>query len=179
VAFRHELARLAVEESIAPNRRVDLHRQALAALADAPGGIPDLARLAHHAEAAGDVEAVLRFAPAAAARAASLGAHREASAQYARALRFATVLPPQARTELLERLSVECHLTDQFDESIKALQHALECHRMLGDRHKEGDTLRQLSYPLWCVGRVAEAEEAGGQALALLEQVPPGRERAM
>ena len=54
VAFRHELARLAVEESVAPHREVDLHRKALAALADPPGGAPDLARLAHHAEAAGD-----------------------------------------------------------------------------------------------------------------------------
>ena len=45
----------------------ELHRRALAALADPPGGAPDLARLAHHAEAAGDVDAVLRFAPAAAA----------------------------------------------------------------------------------------------------------------
>ena len=88
VAFRHELARRAVEESIAPNRRVDLHRLALASLADPSVGTRDLARLAHHAEAAGDADAVLRFAPAAAARATSLGAHREAAAQYARALRF-------------------------------------------------------------------------------------------
>ena len=89
VAFRHELARLAVEESLAPNRRVALHQKALAALADPPTGAPELARLAHHAEAAGDREAVLEFAPAAAAQAASLGAHLEAAAQYARALRFA------------------------------------------------------------------------------------------
>ena len=38
IAFRHELARLAVEESIPLNRRVDLHRRALAALADPPRG---------------------------------------------------------------------------------------------------------------------------------------------
>ena len=38
VAFRHELARLAVEESIPVNRTIDLHRKALAALADPPGG---------------------------------------------------------------------------------------------------------------------------------------------
>ena len=36
VTFRHELARLAVEESLAPNRRVALHQKALAALADPP-----------------------------------------------------------------------------------------------------------------------------------------------
>jgi len=85
VEFRHELARLVIDESVPPHRKVGLHRRALAALADPPGGAPDLARLAHHAEAARDVDAVLRFAPAAAARAASLGAYREAAAQYARA----------------------------------------------------------------------------------------------
>src|SRR5439155_17507097 len=37
LAFRHELARLAVEESISVTRRVRLHRAALAALADPPG----------------------------------------------------------------------------------------------------------------------------------------------
>src|SRR5919198_4288447 len=37
VAFRHELARLAIKESLPPNRKVDLHRTALAALADPLG----------------------------------------------------------------------------------------------------------------------------------------------
>jgi predicted ATPase len=108
VAFRHELARLAIEESVPPDRKLVLHRRALAALADPPGGTPDLVRLAHHAEAAGDVDAVLRFAPAAAARAASLGAYREAAAQYARALRFGDRLPLDRRAELLERRSHAC-----------------------------------------------------------------------
>lgn len=89
VAFRHELARLAIEEAMSPNRRVALHRDALAALAARGGDNPDFARFAHHAEAAGDAEGVLRWAPRAAERAASSGAHREAAAQYARALRFA------------------------------------------------------------------------------------------
>ena len=54
-----------------------------------PAGAPDVARLAEHAEAAGDAQAVLKYAPAAAARAATVGAHREAAALYARAVRFA------------------------------------------------------------------------------------------
>ena len=93
MAFRHELARLAVEEAVAPDRALALHRATLEALRASPEGTADLARLAHHAEAAGDTEAVLEFAPAAAARASALGAHREAAAQYARALRFAGGLP--------------------------------------------------------------------------------------
>ena len=63
VAFSHELARLAVEESIPVQRRLALHRAALAALESPPEGAPDPARLAHHAHAAGDAEAVLKFAP--------------------------------------------------------------------------------------------------------------------
>jgi DNA-binding CsgD family transcriptional regulator/tetratricopeptide (TPR) repeat protein len=179
VAFRHELARLAVEESVAPNRRIDLHRQALAALADPPGGAPDLARLAHHAEAAGDGDAVLRFAPAAAARATSLGAHREAAAQYARALRFGDGLPAAERAELLELRARECYVTDQYDEGIAALEQALEYRRTLGDRLKEGDALRRLSEFLWCPGRTAEAERSARDAVALLEGQPAGRELAL
>jgi DNA-binding CsgD family transcriptional regulator len=179
MAFRHELARLAVEDSVAPNRRVDLHRKALAALADPPGGARDLARLAHHAEAAGDDDAVLRFAPAAAARAASLGAHREAAAQYARALRFGGRLPAAERADLLEGRSRECFLTDQYDEGIAALEQELEYRRALGDRLEEGDALRRLSTFLWCPGKTAEAERSARDAVALLEYLPPGRELAL
>lgn len=179
VGFRHELARLALEESIPPNRRVDLHRQALAALTDPPRGARDLARLAHHAEAGGDVDAVLRFAPGAAVRAASLGAHREAAAQYARALRFGDRLPPAERAELLERRSRECLLIDQYDDGIAALEQALEYRRTLGDRLKEGDALRRLSEFLWCPGRTAESNRTARDAVTLLEDLPPGRELAM
>ena len=179
VAFRHELARLAVEESIPVTHAIDLHRTALVALADPPGGARDLARLAHHAEAAGDADAVLRFAPEAAARAASLGAHREAAAQYARALRFGDRLPAGERAELLEHRSRECYLTDQYDEGIAALEDALGCRRALGDTLKEGDALRGLSEFLWCPGRIAEAERCARDAVALLEALPPGRELAL
>jgi DNA-binding CsgD family transcriptional regulator len=179
VAFRHELARLAVEGSVPPNRQVALHSKALAALADPPSGEPDLARLAHHAEAAGDADAVLRFASAAADRAASMGSHREAAAQYERVLRFGDGLPPVERAQLLERRSRACYLTDQNDEAIAAIEAALDCRRQLGDRLAEGDALRRLSNILWCPGRVAESERTARDAVALLETLAPGRELAL
>ena len=179
VAFRHELARLAVEESVAPNRRVGLHRAALVALADPPSGEPDLARLAHHAEAARDADAVLRFAPAAAARAASLGAYREAAAQYARALRFGHRLSLGERADLLELRASACYVTDEYDQGIAALREALECRTALDDRLREGDVLRKLSDFLWCPGRTVESECRAREAVALLETLPAGRELAM
>lgn len=179
VAFRNELARLAVEESLPPNRRLALHRKALAALEAQPAAARDLTRLAHHAEAAGNAEAVLRFAPEAGARASSLGAHREAAAQYARAIRFSRTLPLDARAMLLAKYSHECYLTDKTDDAVDALRTAVECYRELGDRLREGDTLRSLSNILWCPGRGEEGRRIGLEAVTLLEQLPAGRELAL
>jgi DNA-binding CsgD family transcriptional regulator len=178
IVFRHELARLAVEGSIAPSRRLELHRRALAALAADPDLGLDLARLAHHAEAAEDADAVLRFAPAAGARAAALGAYREASAQYARALRFGDRLDPEHRAEIRELQSRACFHTDQYDQGIAALEEAVELRRALGDKLKQGEDLLNLAEFLWCPGRVAEAEQRARDAVDVLEQLPPSRELA-
>jgi len=179
VGFRHELARLTIEESLAPNRKLALHRKVLAALETPPGGASDLARIAHHAEGAGDARAVLQFAPAAGARAASLGASREAAAQYARALRFADGLGLKEKVELLERSAYACYLIGDFEAAIEAQVHAIECHRQLGDPRGEGNSLRSLSRLLRYLGRNQEAMEMGRQAVAVLEPLPPGRELAM
>jgi DNA-binding CsgD family transcriptional regulator len=178
VAFRHELARLALEGSVAPQRKLELHLAALGALGRPPGGAVDVARLAHHAEAAGDADAVLRYAPAAAERAEAVGAHREAAAHYARVLRFGERLSPAERAEFLERRSRACYLTDDIDEAIEAAEDALELRRALGQRLEEGELLTWLSRILWCPGRTADSVRAGRQAVALLETLPPGRELA-
>ncbi|MFN2557889.1 MAG: AAA family ATPase [Nitriliruptorales bacterium] len=178
VTFRHELARLAVEASLAPARRAWLHRAMLTALAAPASGAPDLARLAHHAEAAHDPEAVLRYAPVAALRAAALGAHREAAAQYARALRFANAAPPQTLVRLLEGRAQECYLTGQFPAAIEAEERALEVHRSAGNLRQVGDALRRLSRLRFYVGEVPQAKQSGREAVGLLEELPPGRELA-
>jgi DNA-binding CsgD family transcriptional regulator/tetratricopeptide (TPR) repeat protein len=179
ISFRHELARLAVEETVPPQRKLELHRAALAALSDPPSGAVDHARLAHHAEEADDREAVLRHAPAAAGRAAAVGAHREAAAQYARTLRFAAELPVSERADLLHLRSQECYLTDHIDEAIDAGQQELELRRSLGQLEKEGEALNWLSQILWCPGRTAESVRAREEAVALLETLAPGRELAL
>ncbi len=176
VSFRHELARLTVEEALPSGRKLSLHRAALRTLSARPAVARDLARLAHHAEAAQDEEAVLQYAPAAGEHAASVGAHREAAAQYARALRFAGSLSSAERAALLTRRSRECYLTDQADEAIDALRRATECYRESDDQLGEGRTLAALSSILWCPGRGDEARRTGQEAVAVLEQHPPGRE---
>jgi DNA-binding CsgD family transcriptional regulator len=178
VEFRHELARLAIEESLEPLRRLALHRGALAALAEPLLGEPDVARLAYHAEAAGDETATLHFAPLAAARAASLGAHREAAAQYARTLRVEGGLAPAERADLLHLRSIECYLTDDTGEAIEAGQEELRLRRALAQREEEGAALSWLSEILWCPGRTVDSRQAREDAVAVLEAMPPGSELA-
>ena len=178
VAFRHELARIAVDETLNPTKRASLHRRILAALAEPRAGGIDLARLAHHAEGANDPKAVLRFAPAAGAQAASVGAYREAAGQYARALRFADTLSPPERAELLERRSEACYLTDDQPSAIAALEEAAECRREAGDVTGEALVLSRIVPRLTCLGRLGEAEESARKALDLLDRNPPSPELA-
>jgi DNA-binding CsgD family transcriptional regulator/tetratricopeptide (TPR) repeat protein len=176
LAFCHELTREAILGAIATTRRRLLHARVLAALREAPESERDFARLAHHAEAAGDREAVLQFAIAAADQAAVLHAHREAAAQFARALRFADALPPTERAHLLEGQSVAYYLSDHGEEAIAARLEALDIWRSLGDPLKEGDNLRWLAHLYW---RDKDATEAATAALEVLEPLPPGPELAM
>jgi DNA-binding CsgD family transcriptional regulator len=176
VTFRHELARLAIEESIPASRRAALHARALQTLVGS--GSADPARLAHHAEAAGDAEAVLEFAPAAAERAARMNAHREAAEQYARALRFAEGLPLARQASLWERLAEERQITDAAGDALEAREVALESYRELGDGAKVGVQLHKLSALLRRLGRPAEAEQAALDSIHVLERLPAGPELA-
>lgn len=170
LTFRHELARAAIEAEIPPTRRTAHERRILAALRQAPGGDVDPARLAHHAEAAQDVEAVLELAPAAAARASATGAYREAAAQYARALRVGgTALSPRQRAELLEGRSRACYLADDQLEAIAVVREAIAWRRQEGAPTHEARDLTELSSYLTCRGLLREAHAAMAEAARLIE----------
>ncbi|MFO7679705.1 MAG: AAA family ATPase, partial [Chloroflexota bacterium] len=83
LTFRHELARQVILDAIPPHQLIFLHQAALDELKTFPLTQNDHTRLAHHAAAAGDREAVLTYARAAGKEAAALGMHRAAAAQYA------------------------------------------------------------------------------------------------
>ena len=169
VAYRHELAREAVETTLPPDRRLALHRAALTALSAPAVGEPDPTRLSHHAEAVGEAEAVLLWASQAAVRAAGAGAHREAAAQYARALRFSDRLNAEARADLLERRAYECFLTNDSDEAIASLQQAIRLSRGLGDWLRTGRLLCSLARALHESGRDSEGTALVREAVELLE----------
>ena len=177
VGFRHELLRLAVEGSLTTFSRRELNRRVLRLLADTPG--VDVARLAHHARQAGDVDAVLRHAPEAARQAAAVGAHRQAAEHYRAALVYADHLAPLVRAELLEGYSLEAYLSGFAEQALPARRTALEIREAAGDAEKAGENLRWLSRLHWWTGNRAEAEAAAARAIAVLETLPAGRQLAM
>ena len=175
VAFRHDLARLAIAEGVDPLRRIALNRVALRVLRTATA---DPARLAHHADEAHDAEALEEFAPLAAADAVRRGAHRAAVAQYRRALRPQRRIVGAHRAELLEAGAHELYLTDRLDEAFAWLQEAISIRHGAGDVVGEGDAWRQLSSVQRCGGRASEAVASGAHAVALLRDQRAPRELA-
>ena len=174
--FRHEIARLAVEQAIAAHRRGDLHARILTALRDA--GCDDDAQLAFHAEGAADGPAALRYATAAAHRAAELGSHREAAAQFERALRYAAGTAAETAAGLYDGLAHEAGLLDRWQDAVDARERALELWRAAGDRLRESATSRQLSRALWHSCRGPEATVAAEAAVAIAEPLGPSTELA-
>ena len=174
LAFRHELARRAFEESLSQSHRELLHASVFAVLS-ARSDV-SAARLAHHAAGARNAAAVLQFAPLAAEQAALVGSHREAVSQYRVALSYAKNLSQDRRADLYERLSYECQLTAQQEQAIEARFAAIEIWRASGARLREGNALQWLSRLSWIAGRRVEAIGYGAEAVSTLESLPPSPE---
>jgi DNA-binding CsgD family transcriptional regulator/tetratricopeptide (TPR) repeat protein len=178
--FRHELGREAILEALPSYRRVETHGVILRALEQA-GAADDpnnLAILAHHAEGAGDRDAVLKYAIAAARQARTLAAHREAAAQFERALRWREGLDGRERSTVLKEYAAECLVTDRILDAIAAQRDALLLDREEGDPRTIADTLTWLSNWEFVAGDKVTGERASLEAIQLLEAIPPGPELA-
>jgi len=174
--FRHEIARRAVAQEIPAHRQPAIHARLLAALLAA--GSTDHARLAFHAEAAGDGPATLEHATLAGRHAAGLGSHREAAAQFQRALRVADGEPPAVLAGRYDALAGELSVIDSWDAAAAAYERALSLWRTAGDQLREGDILQKLSVTLWRLCRAREAGDASTAAVRTLEPLGPSVELA-
>ena len=174
--FRHEIARLAISQEIPARLQAGIHAEILSALL--ASGSRDDARMAFHAEGAGDEEAVVRHASLAARRAVDLGSHREAMAQYERALRWAARAAPPALAELYTGLAEEATLSDRSQTAADADEQALRLWRLLDDRRREGESLQHYSLTLKHLCRGDEAVGAAVEAISTLEPLGDTRELA-
>ncbi len=173
VAFRHELARTAVEDGLPESVRRDLHQKVLTA-GERLGF--DAARLAHHARLAQDDDAMVRLLPTAARQAASRQSHREALSHLAALDPHVHRLPVPEQADLLE-----LRATEEVVVSGHGLTHAMaavELRRQLGDVAGLGAGLRCAARSAWAgadpdhamtlaEGAVAVLQDIGGEELAL------------
>ncbi|MAP96609.1 MAG: LuxR family transcriptional regulator [Ponticaulis sp.] len=179
IRFRHELARLAVLDRIAPARRRQFHADCLACMEQrTPKMALDL--IVHHAAGAYDAQKVLEYAPSAAQAAAIAGSHIEAAAHYHLALRFVDEAEPELAATLYESWSYESSLADHMDDDVlDARRHAITLWRALKRPERVGQNLRHLSRLHWYRGESALAARYADQAIDILESLPASSERGM
>jgi DNA-binding CsgD family transcriptional regulator len=176
VRFRHELARRAIEASIAPARRRALHQKVVDVLKRRPDA--RASEIAHHAERAPDVPALLKFAHRAAEEAARAGAPREAAAHFAAMLRHRDALDSDLVVAILEDYAEQAYLMGGADIAMNAMTEAAELRRRANDTLGLGRDLSRLTRFAWMCGRRAEAERFVEEAIAVLQTAPPGPELA-
>jgi DNA-binding CsgD family transcriptional regulator/tetratricopeptide (TPR) repeat protein len=186
--FRHALLQEVVYTGLLPGERARLH----AALAAAIAAHPDLAggtaatvaaELAHHWQAAGDLERALPAAIQAGLAAEKAYAFAEAQRLYERALqlwdrlRRAAELALIDRIALLERAAYTAHVTGDHRRAVELLGAALAGVDAAADPVRAGLLHEQLGHCLWMTFDEA-CLRAYQEAVRLLPAEPPSAERA-
>jgi DNA-binding CsgD family transcriptional regulator len=132
------------------------------------------ARLAEHADGAGDAAAARHWAPIAAREAVARGAHRQAAAQWQRALRH--IDAADERAAALDALAVELHMSSGLAPAIAARREASRLWQGLGMEARAVESLAELALMHVLGGRAADARTALGEALALAAAAGPAEQ---
>ena len=166
VAFRHELSRRAVEAALPAGVRMQHHARVLAALRTDPD--PDLARVVHHAVAAGDDAAVAAVAPPAARAAHRLGAHAQEVALIEQALRHRGLLDPAEEAALCRERAAALFTLDRMSEALDAGREAVALSERDGEPGPLAEALVALALVEWALVRPQESLATVERALAVL-----------
>lgn len=175
VAFRHELVRAAVAESIPAAIRRRLHAEVLEALVATGASSADIV---HHAEAAGAEDVLAEHALVAARRAAASHAHREAHAHYRRAVDFLARHPRDEQATILEEFGDIAYLVGRMGDAIERTEEAREIWRELGEEAAVGRCTRVLGRLHWFAGDGAAARREASDATTILERFGDSSELA-
>ncbi|MCE7010913.1 AAA family ATPase [Kibdelosporangium philippinense] len=167
VAFRHELARQAIELSLPMLRRRGLHQAVVTALLGRSR--LDLDRLIHHAVRAGDTDAVVAHSAQAARQAAAARSHRQALAHFEAAVKHANRFEPAERAALLVDYAWELHNAHHFLDALTSAEQAVSIYSGLNDPVALGQAAVLLSRLYYLVGETTRSEVVARAAVATLE----------
>jgi DNA-binding CsgD family transcriptional regulator len=175
--FRHALAQTAIAEAIPAQRLQMLHQIILDELQQRATGPDAYPALVHHADRAGDNEAIARYAPLAAERAAAFSAHREAAALYGKALLYSKD-SAQTRAMFAERQADELSLSGDHRSALASYRTAARAWRVEGETFGLARTLIRIAALSFLAGNHDEADQSETEAIAYLEPLPPSCELA-
>jgi DNA-binding CsgD family transcriptional regulator/tetratricopeptide (TPR) repeat protein len=177
VAFRHELARRAVTESLPASVRLEMNADVLCALLTGPDCDPF--RALHHAVEAGDDAAVITHGEAAAREATRVGAHQQAVACYAQVLARGHRLSTAQRASLGEAYSWALSNSNQLHFAVAAAATAAELWQQDGDDRRLVRALVTLSRQQWLTERTAAARASAERALELARPLGDSYQHAL
>ncbi|HEU5425028.1 MAG TPA: AAA family ATPase, partial [Nitrolancea sp.] len=156
--FTHDLIRETIEQNLSLGRRRLLHRRIGEAL-EQDQRTP-VATLAFHFAGSDDDGKAMRYLALAGDEARQRAAHAAAADYYREALGYSEHVNPANTAALAEKLGVELYLSGRYDESIAALERALE-HTQAGDE----ESMRRVS------GRVADVHFRRGTGREVHDRV--------
>jgi DNA-binding CsgD family transcriptional regulator/tetratricopeptide (TPR) repeat protein len=172
IAFRHELSRRAIEQSLPAIRRRHLNAAVVAALLQRER--PERARVMHHAVEAGDVDTIVAIGPAAAREAAQAGSHRQALAHFESVLPHLARIGERERAAVLDAYGWELYNAHRFREAVDASRAAVELYEQHDDPVAAGECLVRLSRHLYMAGDTDAAEVTAQRAVMTLEPTGHG-----
>jgi DNA-binding CsgD family transcriptional regulator len=168
IAFRHELARQAVETTIPPGGAPVLHQRLLESLEQVEPRDP--ATLAHHALAARDGARTLIHARSAAAEAVATASNTEAAAFLELALaHLPSGAQPLERAGLLMQLAQQLYLTARQSDAGAATRAAIPLFQGAGHLEGVAEAQAVLCVLEYQAGRRAPSERHAAQAWKLVE----------
>jgi DNA-binding CsgD family transcriptional regulator/tetratricopeptide (TPR) repeat protein len=177
VAFRHELARRAVVESLPASVRLELNADVLRALVTRPDCDPF--RALHHAVEAGDDDAVIVHGEAAAREATRVGAHPQAAACYAQVLARGHRLSTARRAAVGETYAWALSNSNQLHFAAAAAATAAELWQQDGDDRRLIRALVTLARQQWLTERPVAALASAGRALELARPLGDSYHKAL
>jgi DNA-binding SARP family transcriptional activator len=169
VAFRHELARRAIETSLTVGELVRANRDVLDALLEHREVEPS--RIVHHAVRALRVDRLLEYGPAAAADAERAGAHRQAAETLRAVLAHADRLDDVTHAGLMTRRAYSLYVVNDYDAALPCAVSAVSVAERSRDQAVLAEALNVLSRIAFFAEGPWRARLAAGRAVQILEEL--------
>ncbi|HEX6374418.1 MAG TPA: AAA family ATPase [Allosphingosinicella sp.] len=173
--MRHQIIAEACADTIPRQRRRQLHRSAVEAIAARhPGLSGRYEQLAHHAEGAGDLEAALGYLWEAALEARRSSATQSLNLIFDRAIGLVDRIGDAAQEKYLDFVllaGTSMLQLGEFDKVNLHLPRAMELARRSGQPALISGTLSQIGMVCWFEGRYEEGLRATEEGLAIARQL--------